>query len=508
MKKLPEPISNYVNRFISQYDSLNIDDKNLDIIIDLIVNKKVQLNNLLMSGLGAATLILRLGSVINLSKKLEEGSDEEDAILIKQIVDNLREILPSDTNWRIIWEISCDRDSNWASCIEKEKGGQSLMEKFVTFRNRYVHEIITLRPKDAKKVFNGIRVLNRVCLEVSPLFTGSKFEEINGEFNFIEKGEGLLSKSKKINLHPFIQKGTKDGLPYVFQGLYDNKKTAELISTYYGDVQEQDVSKHYDSLFNPMLKSLKGGAGKIFYHNDTLDYYLECFVGRENESNKILDWIENSDQEENILPIFSQAGMGKGALISNIINELSDSSHNIPVLYHFCNSGMANNLHAILYHLILQGKKSQIWNLDDDEISQKIKRLPVKYHDLISLFQELLDNNFKITRSNTSGNLVIIIDGLDEASVAFPDLHIEDYFLKYDENGNSIGEWKSELNIKWIFSYREGLYKFPETINTYVLDKVQPLEGLSEDSVTEALDVFKPSKDFIKTVIDRGEIIK
>ena len=65
--------------------------------------------------------------------------------------------------------------------------------------------------------------------------------------------------------------------------------------------------------------------------------------------------------------------MGKGALISNIINKVSDSSYNIPVLYHFCNSGIANNLHAILYHLILQGRKSQIWNLDDDEIYQKVK---------------------------------------------------------------------------------------------------------------------------------------
>ena len=506
MRNLPQPISNYVNRFISQYNSLQIDDIDSEKIIDLIVNNKAQLNNLLMSGLGSGTLMLRLGSVINLEKKLEEGTDEEDASLIKQIVDNLREILPSDTNWRIIWEISCDSNSKWATCVKKEKGGQSLLGKFVTFRNKYVHEIITLRPKDAKKIINGIKLLNRMCLEVSPLFSDSKFEEISGEFNFIEKGEGIFSKSKKISLHPFIQKGTKDGLPYIFQGLYDNKSKAELISTYYGDVQEQDVSMHYDSLFNPMIKALKGGAGKIFYHDDKIDYYLECFVGRENETKMILDWIENSDQEENILPVFSKAGMGKGALVSFIIEKLSDSDYNIPVLYHFCSSGMPNNLHAILYHLILQGKKLQIWDLEDDEINQKVRRLPVKYHDIILLFQNLLDNYFKPTRKNLSENLVIVIDGLDEASVAFPDLHIKDYFLKYDENGNSTGEWTSGLNIKWIFTFREGFYNFPDSINTFSINNVQPLKGLSEDSVNKALDSFNPSVDFINTVIDRGKV--
>ena len=59
MRNVPEPISNYVNRFISQYNSLQIDDIDSETIIDLIVNNKAQLNNLLMSGLGAGTLMLK-----------------------------------------------------------------------------------------------------------------------------------------------------------------------------------------------------------------------------------------------------------------------------------------------------------------------------------------------------------------------------------------------------------------------------------------------------------------
>ena len=95
-----------------------------------------------MSGLGASTLILRLGAVINLSRKLEEGDAEEDALLMKQILENLREVLPTDTNWKRVWQITCDLKSPWAECVNSAKGGQSLMERFVSFRNKYVHQTI------------------------------------------------------------------------------------------------------------------------------------------------------------------------------------------------------------------------------------------------------------------------------------------------------------------------------------------------------------------------------
>ncbi len=51
--------------------------------------------------------------MIQLSKKLEEGTPEDDALLMKQIVDNLRENLPSDTSWKVIWSITCPEDSPW-----------------------------------------------------------------------------------------------------------------------------------------------------------------------------------------------------------------------------------------------------------------------------------------------------------------------------------------------------------------------------------------------------------
>jgi hypothetical protein len=176
MSTLPEPINSYVTRFNEQFKALSLHDSDYDTYEKLVTNNSSQLNNLLMSGLGACTLLLRLGAVINLAKKLEEGSDEEDALLIRQILDNLREVLPSDTNWKTIWKITCDPNSIWYECVKSKKGKQSLMEKFVTFRNKYVHGIISIRPNNIKKLMDGITILNTVCREVSLLFENAKIE--------------------------------------------------------------------------------------------------------------------------------------------------------------------------------------------------------------------------------------------------------------------------------------------------------------------------------------------
>ena len=503
MSKLPSPISNYVERFKSQYNDLQIEGLDLDTFSELIIQKKSQINNMLMSGLGASTLILRLSAVINLSMKLEEGSDEEDALLMKQILDNIREILPSDTNWNNVLKITCEKDSPWYKYVVQEKGDRPAFDKFVTFRNRFVHEIITLNPLHSKKLLEGIDSLNFICENISTIFENTEFKEINSKFYFIRKS-GFL-KSQKICIHPFVQSGSSEGLPYIFQGLYDNKTTAELIGTFYGDIQEDEDSSEYDEVFNPMIKSLKGGAGKVFDHSDRIAYYNECFVGREQECEEILNWLKDSNQTNNILPLYSSAGMGKGALVSSIIN----SSHeiDIPVLFHFCSSGMANNLQAILYHLILQAKKSQIWDTENEEIVNKLKRLPSKYPDLINFLHELIDNHFIKTRKNLTGNLLIIVDGLDEAAVTFPEYNISDYFNKYDENGEVTGKWESKPNIKWIFTYRQGFYNFPELNNIFKIENVQPLLGLNEQAVNSALNKFNPSIDFVNGVIDKGKVI-
>ncbi len=199
--------------------------------------------------------------------------------------------------------------------------------------------------------------------------------------------------------------------------------------------------------------------------------------------------------------------MGKGALTANIITELQSKEYNMPVLHHFCGSGLQNSLHAILYHFILQGKRTQLWKTSDKEITRKLTHLPSKYHDLIRLFQRLLDECFEPTRKNTIGNLAVVLDGLDEAAVAYSGLHIYDWFHTYDENGDVEGDWKSASNIRWIFTYRKGFYNFPKYEQKTVIDLVQPLQGLSEKAAKDALIPFNPSKEFVEEVIKRGAIV-
>ena len=69
MSKLPKPISNYVDRFRQQYEALNLSAASNEDYEDLINNNASRLNNLLMSGLGACTLILRMGADYKLSQK-------------------------------------------------------------------------------------------------------------------------------------------------------------------------------------------------------------------------------------------------------------------------------------------------------------------------------------------------------------------------------------------------------------------------------------------------------
>ena len=107
MSQLPQPLYNFVSRFNQQYSNLKLADINNEQLIELMTVQKTEVNNLFMAGLGASTLILRLGAVILLSKKLKDGTPDDDALLMKQILDNLRENSPSDTSWKVIWSVTC-----------------------------------------------------------------------------------------------------------------------------------------------------------------------------------------------------------------------------------------------------------------------------------------------------------------------------------------------------------------------------------------------------------------
>lgn len=496
------PFVQYHSRYLGFSNTFDLDQ-----LLKHVEEDSAGLNNLFMAGLGMGTLFLRMGAIIQMSEKLHDGDTSNDALFMKQVMDNLRETLPSDTNWKNLWYASMKPDSKWDKAIPRDSNKTSILDRFVTFRNKYVHQSIQLLPEYLKEIEKGKRILDEMA-NLYDLFAAGEIER-KDELYYWKQGE------RTLELSPFVQKGAQEGLPYLFQGLYENKSKAKFINTVYGDETQPEVNQQLDEKFEPLQQALRGGAGQVFDHSERMQYYLDCFVGREREVRSVLEWV-NGDSINNVLPIYSEAGMGKGALTAGIIDCLMQV--NIPVMYHYCGSGMANSLHAVLYHFILQGKKmpgmkgAGIWKVEDESLTRKVDRLPSRYHDAIHLFQNLLDVCYSPSKKYQGKPLIIVIDGLDEASVANSQLKVSDWFYTYNDKDEPLEDWKSPDFVKWIFTYRslpgnnkEG-FRLDGRFSLEQNELVQPMQGLTEEAVREALKQFNVSEEFIQTVMDRGAV--
>ena len=86
------------------------------------------------------------------------------------------------------------------------------------------------------------------------------------------------------------------------------------------------------------------------------------------------------------------------------------------------------------------------------------------------------------------------------------------WFYTYNDKDEIEDNWKSPAYVKWIFSYRSLPDKNKEGFKLngqFALEQnelVQPLQGLTEDSVREALKKFEVSEEFVQTVIERGAV--
>jgi hypothetical protein len=108
--------------------------------------------------------------------------------------------------------------------------------------------------------------------------------------------------------------------------------------------------------------------------------------------------------------------------------------------------------------------------------------------------------------------MVVIIDGLDEAGVANSQLKISDWFYTYNDKDEPEEDWSSPDYIKWIFTYRSLPNQSKEGFRLdgrFAIEGnalLQPLLGLTEDAVREALKQFEVSEEFIQTVMERGAV--
>ena len=495
------PIQQYHERFLTLKSEKGI-KADSEVIQRLISMDVTGMNNYFMAALGMSTLILRLGAVIQLCKKFENLDYQGDALFLKQILDNLRESLPSDTNWKNLWALSAV-DEPWLAHVVKPKNGEALLNRFITFRNRYVHQIIRLEEYFIPQIVSAVSLFDEMA-ELTGLFSEGNLLLSEGKFTWQQNDQ-------IVPLYPYVQPGLQGEDPYIFQGLYNNKSQAHLLNLRLGDEAKQAASEHLEPQFNPIREAIRGGAGQNFDHSERIAYYQSCFVGRDREKKAILDFC-SSDDNQNMLCVKSPAGMGKGALIADVIEQLKRNK--TQVLFHFCGAGIQNSLHATLYHFILQGHRQQYWESTDEIIQRKLERLPSKYIDAIHLFQTLVSENLKLQKNNVSRNLVILIDGLDEAQVAFGQLNISDWFFTYNQKEEAEEDWRSPANIRWIFTYRceddgrESFYQFPKMKELAEIPILQPLKGLSSKAVDEAFKDFSVSEEFKQAVISKSEIIK
>ena len=501
------PFQQYHQRYLEIKDGIarELTDESFS---NFILHQSARLNNLFMAGLGMGTLFLRMGAVIQMSQKLHDGDTSNDALFMKQVMDNLRETLPSDTNWKNLWYASLQLGTIWDIAIPKDSNKNTVLDRFVTFRNKFVHQNIRLVPEHFTELRKGLQILDEMAA-LYCLFEGSDIVLTDGNYYW-------QSGADNLELHPFVQEGAHEGLPYLFQGMYENKSRAKFINTLRGDETEPQPNEPIQLQFQPMLEAMRGGAGQVFDHSERMQYYLDCFVGRESEVQLVLEWARG-DSEKRVLPIYSEAGMGKGALTAGIIDSLI--TENIPVIYHFCGSGMANSLHAILYHFILQGKKmpgmngASVWKVGDEAIQRKLDRLPSRYHDAIRLFQSLLMECYIPPAKYHDKPLVVVIDGLDEAFVANSQLMVNDWFYTYNDKDEIEEEWQAPEYVKWIFTYRampilrKGGFSLEGRFGLKKIPSLQPLQGLTGNSVRKALEIFGVSEEFIQTVVKNGAIV-
>jgi hypothetical protein len=267
------PLHKYHERFQQIKAEKNISSDSAQ-ILNLIESDPAGLNNYFMAAFGMSTLMLRLGAVIQMCQKFERQEEAGDALFLKQILDNLRETLPSDTSWKNLWTLSAESEQ-WLAPTRKPKNAESLLNRFVTFRNRFVHQQIKIDATFVNQLTAAVALFDEMA-ELIGLFNLGEIILIEDKYYWQENG-------LKVCLYPYLQASGEDQDAYIFQGLYHNKTQAQLLNLRFGDEIEQNAHEHIEPNFEPIKDQLRGGAGQVFDHSERIAYYQSCFVGRERE---------------------------------------------------------------------------------------------------------------------------------------------------------------------------------------------------------------------------------
>ena len=140
-------------------------------ILNLIETDPAGLNNYFMAAFGMSTLMLRFGAVIQMCQKFERLEQAGDALFLKQILDNLRETLPTDTSWKNLWTISAESEE-WLAPTRKPKNAESLLNRFVMFRNRFVHQQIKIDATFVNQLTAAVSLFDEMAALIAILNEG------------------------------------------------------------------------------------------------------------------------------------------------------------------------------------------------------------------------------------------------------------------------------------------------------------------------------------------------
>lgn len=416
-------MKNYFEEFYKRYEDLKGDlaksegDLSIDENLKNAISRHHQLlNNLFMAGLGMGTLYLRMGAVLMIAEKTNKSSDESDLSFLKVMAEKLIHKLPADGDWLEIWKKFLEKEKlcKWNEIISKS-AQPDIHSAFVSLRNDIAHQKLIIDPySELSKIKKALKILDAMT-SFRIQFEQSIISTENNEVYF-----QYSSDEEKLKISPYVQINKSNEpdevgiLPYLFQGRYF--AGAKFINTEGAETKAQkDVG--VDTTFEKIKNDISSFNGdKAFDFNEKIKHYNEWCIGRENEVNAIKEWI-NKETDKNVLPIFAPAGLGKGALVAELIKNLKDNKHKIKHLFHFCGSGAANNLQAILYSLIIQGKENKYWNAQSlpEKFKKKLERLPSQYTDVIQLFQTLLLNS-KTESKSKEMDIVDLKKSIEEAT--------------------------------------------------------------------------------------------
>lgn len=529
-------MKNYFEEFYKRYEDLKGDlaisvgdlsnDENLKKAIS---DHHQLLNNIIMAGLGMGTLYLRMGAVLMIAEKTNKSVDENDISFLKVMAEMLIHKLPADGDWLEIWKkfLETEKQCKWNEIISKS-AQPDIHVAFVSLRNDIAHQTIVISPfcelsqvKIALKILDGMTSF-RIQFQQGIIST-----ENNEVYFQYDSGEEKLKISPYVQINKSNEPDEVGILPYLFQGRY--YAGAKFINTE-GTETKAQKDESVDNTFEKIKGDISRFNGdKAFDFDEKINNYNEWCIGRENEVNAILQWINDSETDKNVLPVFAPAGLGKGALVAELIKNLKEnkSKH----LFHFCGSGAANNLQAILYSLLIQGKEQKYWNVQSlpEKFKNKLERLPSQYIDVIELFQALLMAEKEITEieisksvnnPNPDGRFNAIYDLLIKM-IQQPDNDqldeiLNQYFLTAKQ---LIDTRQNKLPIEYyhyIFDIHFSLTKYglksdlldlvPENHRRLSKKYFQPLviiiDGLDEAAVA---DYSKRITDLFYTYDDKGE---